>query len=116
MFEPETLTNVAKRTDELGQLARVFQGMAREVYAREERLRTEVAVLSEETGDRYRLILGKSASMNQAVDLAKRSRRAKRPFCSWAKVEPAKNSLPVPFTAGAIEAQTPLSPLTAWAL
>ena len=71
-FEPETLTDVAKRTDELGQLARVFQGMVREVYAREERLRREVAVLSEETGDRYRLILGKSASMNQAVDLAKK--------------------------------------------
>ena len=71
-FDPETLTDVAKRTDELGQLARVFQGMVREVYAREERLRREVAVLSEETGDRYRLILGKSASMNQAVDLAKK--------------------------------------------
>ena len=71
-FDPETLTDVAKRTDELGQLARVFQGMVREVYAREERLRREVAVLSEETGDRYRLILGKSASMNQAADLAKK--------------------------------------------
>jgi|GEM_PF-187588 len=72
VFEPESLTEVAKRTDELGRLARVFQGMAREVYAREERLKREVAVLSEETGDRYRLILGKSASMNQAVDLAKK--------------------------------------------
>jgi len=72
VFEPESLTEVAKRTDELGRLARVFQGMAREVYAREERLKRDVAVLSEETGDRYRLILGKSASMNQAVDLAKK--------------------------------------------
>ena len=72
VFDPETLADVAKRTDELGRLARVFQGMAREVYAREERLKREVAVLSEETGDRYRLILGKSASMNQAVDLAKK--------------------------------------------
>src|SRR5215831_10453734 len=72
VFEPETLTEVAKRTDELGRLARVFQRMAREVYAREERLKRDVAVLSEETGDRYRLILGKSASMNQAVDLAKK--------------------------------------------
>jgi Nif-specific regulatory protein len=71
-FEPESLTDVATRTDELGRLARVFQGMAREVYAREERLKREVAVLSEETGDRYRLILGKSASMSQAVDLAKK--------------------------------------------
>jgi nitrate/nitrite-specific signal transduction histidine kinase len=42
MFEPESLDNVALRTDELGQLARVFQRMAREVYARELRLRRQV--------------------------------------------------------------------------
>jgi DNA-binding response OmpR family regulator len=41
-FEPESLSGVAGRGDELGQLARVFQGMAREVYAREQRLRQEV--------------------------------------------------------------------------
>jgi DNA-binding NtrC family response regulator len=72
-FELESLTDVAKRTDELGQLARVFQNMAREVYAREERLKREVAVLSEETGERYRLVMGKSATMNQAIDLAKKT-------------------------------------------
>ena len=72
-FEPESLTDVAKRTDALGQLARVFQEMSREVYAREERLKREVAVLSEETSDRYRLVVGKSPSMNQAVDVAKQA-------------------------------------------
>jgi two-component system cell cycle response regulator len=43
-FDPDTLTleEVAARTDELGQLARVFQHMAREVYAREQRLRQQV--------------------------------------------------------------------------
>jgi DNA-binding NtrC family response regulator len=71
-FKAESLTEVSKRTDELGQLARVFQIMAREVYAREERLKREVEVLAEETGDRYQLVMGKSASMNQAVDLAKK--------------------------------------------
>jgi len=44
-FEPESLSEVAARTDELGQLARVFQRMAREVYAREQRLRQEVREL-----------------------------------------------------------------------
>jgi DNA-binding NtrC family response regulator len=71
-FDPQSLTEVLKRTDELGQLARVFQNMAHEVQAREERLKREVAVLSEETGDRHRLILGESAIMSQTVDLAKK--------------------------------------------
>jgi DNA-binding NtrC family response regulator len=72
-FDTESLTEVSNRTDGLGQLARVFQSMARKVYAREERLKREVGVLSEETGDRYRLVVGKSAKMNQAVDLAKKA-------------------------------------------
>jgi len=44
-FEPESLTSVAARPDALGQLARVFQRMAREVRAREERLKQEVREL-----------------------------------------------------------------------
>lgn len=44
-FEPESLSGVAERADELGQLGRVFQRMAREVYAREQRLRQEVSEL-----------------------------------------------------------------------
>jgi DNA repair ATPase RecN len=41
-FEPNSLNEVAARTDALGQLARVFQQMAREVRAREERLKQQV--------------------------------------------------------------------------
>jgi CheY-like chemotaxis protein len=44
-FDPETLAQVATRRDELGQLARVFRRMAREVYAREQRLKQEVQQL-----------------------------------------------------------------------
>jgi DNA-binding response OmpR family regulator len=44
-FDPETLDGVAGREDELGQLARVFQHMAREVYAREQRLKQQVEQL-----------------------------------------------------------------------
>jgi CheY-like chemotaxis protein len=44
-FDPETLARVATRRDELGRLARVFQQMAREVYAREQRLKQEVQQL-----------------------------------------------------------------------
>jgi CRP/FNR family cyclic AMP-dependent transcriptional regulator len=42
VFEPESLDEVALRTDALGQLARVFQRMTREVASREEHLRQQV--------------------------------------------------------------------------
>ena len=45
VFEPDRLDNVAARTDALGQLARVFQRMAREVRTREERLLQQVQEL-----------------------------------------------------------------------
>jgi two-component system cell cycle response regulator len=44
-FEPESLDEVAGREDALGQLARVFQRMAREVYEREQRLKAQVQQL-----------------------------------------------------------------------
>src|SRR5579884_2958038 len=42
---PASLAQVAERRDELGRLARVFQRMAREVYAREARLQQQVQTL-----------------------------------------------------------------------
>ncbi len=44
-FEPHSLNSVASRSDALGQLARVFQRMAQEVRAREERLKQQVQEL-----------------------------------------------------------------------
>ncbi|MCB0166809.1 MAG: response regulator [Anaerolineae bacterium] len=44
-FDPDSLAGVAAREDELGQLARIFQHMAREVYAREQRLKQQVKEL-----------------------------------------------------------------------
>ncbi len=44
-FNPESLSGVASRTDELGQLARVFTRMACEVIAREERLKKQIVDL-----------------------------------------------------------------------
>ena len=41
-FDPDDLAEVARRTDALGQLARVFQRMAREIYAREQCLQQQV--------------------------------------------------------------------------
>jgi len=44
-FECDSLAPVAKREDALGKLARVFQNMARQVYAREQSLREQVQAL-----------------------------------------------------------------------
>lgn len=44
-FEPTSLDGLAKRDDALGQLARVFQKMAREVRLREEKLKQQVTEL-----------------------------------------------------------------------
>ena len=45
-FDPTSLDTVSARSDALGQLARTFQLMAREVRAREERLRAQVRELT----------------------------------------------------------------------
>lgn len=45
-FDPASLDHAAARADELGQLARVFQRMAREVAAREARLQQQVRRLT----------------------------------------------------------------------
>ena len=44
-FEPQSLDGVAARDDALGQLARVFQLMAREVHLREQRLKQQLQQL-----------------------------------------------------------------------
>ncbi len=51
-FDPESLAPVAARGDELGQLARIFQQMAREIYAREQRLRRQIEQLRLDTEER----------------------------------------------------------------
>jgi HAMP domain-containing protein len=50
-FELDGLVEVAGRNDELGQLARVFERMAREVHAREQRLKEQVAELRMEVDE-----------------------------------------------------------------
>ena len=45
VYDPRSLDQVGQRTDELGQLARVFQRMANEVVAREQRLKQELQKL-----------------------------------------------------------------------
>lgn len=50
-YDPQSLNEVARRSDELGQLARVFQRMAHEVYSREQRLKAEIVALQIEVDE-----------------------------------------------------------------
>ena len=50
-YENGTLAQVAHRGDELGRLARVFDAMANQVRAREDRLKEQVAALRREIGE-----------------------------------------------------------------
>jgi sensor histidine kinase YesM len=53
-YDLEELDPVTQRTDEMGQLARVFQTMAREVHARERQLQRQVAQLKIEIDEAKR--------------------------------------------------------------
>lgn len=64
-FDPALLGPVAQRRDELGQLARVFTGMAGQVAAREEHLDSMVKLRTEELETRNRSLEGLSAALSK---------------------------------------------------
>ena len=64
-FDPALLEPVAGRRDELGQLARVFTGMAGQVAAREEHLDSMVKQRTEELETRNRSLEGLSAALSK---------------------------------------------------
>jgi class 3 adenylate cyclase/CheY-like chemotaxis protein len=70
-FDPASLRGVAERADALGQLARVFQRMAREVYAREQRLKHQLQQLRLDIEERQ-----KAAAETLAVYLPMDRRQA----------------------------------------
>ena len=83
-FDPDSLADVAGRTDALGQLTRVFQRMAREFYVREKRLKQQVAELRIEidkgkqaqqveqiTGsDYFKQLLGQAGQLREKLERA----------------------------------------------
>ncbi|RED27291.1 adenylate/guanylate cyclase [Rhodopseudomonas thermotolerans] len=64
-FDPALLAPVSERRDELGQLARVFTGMAGQVAAREEYLDSMVKQRTEELETRNRSLEGLSAALSK---------------------------------------------------
>jgi CheY-like chemotaxis protein len=66
-YQAGTLGVVAQRTDELGRLARVFDGMANQVRGREERLRRQVEALRREIAESRQVT--RSATPDEAPSL-----------------------------------------------
>jgi DNA-binding NtrC family response regulator len=66
-FDPNSLADVAARSDALGRLARVFQRMAHEVDVRQQHLQHQV---QEASKDRYKLgeIIGRSPVMQEVYE------------------------------------------------
>ena len=77
-FQSHTLDEVAARSDELGQLARVFQRMTEQVRAREEKLKQQVEELRVEIDQSRRMQqvseITKSDSFQQLKQKAKQLR------------------------------------------
>jgi len=84
-FDPESLTEVAARTDALGQLARVFQAMAREVDSREQRLQREVHELRIELDE---VQVGRQVSEITETDYFQNLKKKADQLRSRADVEP----------------------------
>ena len=82
VYIPEALDDVAQRTDALGRLARVFQGMMREVYTREQHFKKQIAELHIEIDEtRKALQVSEITETEYFQDLKQRAgalRRAKQ--------------------------------------
>jgi methyl-accepting chemotaxis protein len=77
-LDPESLGDIAKRTDELGYLARVFQQMAGAIYARSQSLKGEVQQLRTES-DRVKKMglvakVSQTAYLQQLLEKSKTTR------------------------------------------
>jgi HAMP domain-containing protein len=73
---PDRLDAISTRTDELGQMARVFQRMAREVYAREQGLRQQLQALRIEIDEvKKAKQVAELTGSNSFADLQERARQ-----------------------------------------
>ena len=97
-FEPERLVLTVQKALEL------------------ERLKREVEFLSEAVSERYRQVVGQSATMQQALEMAKKVAGATRPCYCSAKAVPAKSSLPGPSTTGSARGTKPFIAINCVAL
>jgi methyl-accepting chemotaxis protein len=66
-FDPKSIAPIAQRSDEIGQLAQVFEEMAEVVYTREQSLKDKVQQLMKETDQAKKAALAKQIAGNVDV-------------------------------------------------
>ncbi|MCT7962259.1 cyclic nucleotide-binding domain-containing protein [Laspinema sp. D1] len=83
-FDPNSLTEVTKRSDEVGQLARIFQDMANKIYAREQGFKNQLSLLQNETDKAKKAMLltqmSDSSYFQQLLIKSKRTRSKAEEF------------------------------------
>jgi methyl-accepting chemotaxis protein len=67
-FDPKSIAPIAQRSDEIGQLAQVFEEMAEVVYSREQSLKDRVQQLMKETDQAKKAALAKQIAGNLDVE------------------------------------------------
>ena len=77
-----------------------------------EGLKRELELFSEDADKRYRLVVGKSDKMNEAVETAKKAATSKATICCSERAAREKRFLPERFTIGVKEEASLSSPLT----
>ncbi|MCT7983096.1 cyclic nucleotide-binding domain-containing protein [Laspinema sp. A4] len=105
-FDPNSLTDVIKRSDEVGQLARVFQDMANKIYAREQGFKDQLNLLQTETDKAKKaMLLTQMSDSNYFQQLLIKSKRTRSKAEEFKKIDIGELLKKVSYFQGFSEAE-----------
>lgn len=90
-FDPNSLTEVTNRSDELGQLARIFEDMANKIYAREQGFKDQLNLLQNETDKAKKaMLLTQMSDSSYFQQLLMKSKRTRSKAEEFKKIDVAE--------------------------
>ncbi|MCT7954487.1 cyclic nucleotide-binding domain-containing protein [Laspinema palackyanum] len=90
-FDPNSLTDVLNRSDEVGQLARIFQDMANKIYAREQGFKDQLSLLQNETDKAKKaMVLTQMSDSTYFQQLLVQSKRTRSKAEEFQKIDVAE--------------------------
>ncbi len=90
-FDPNSLTKVTNRSDEVGELARIFQDMANKIYAREQGFKDQLSLLQTETDKAKKaMLLTQMSDSNYFEQLLVKSKRTRSKAEEFKKIDIAE--------------------------
>ncbi|MCT7973032.1 cyclic nucleotide-binding domain-containing protein [Laspinema olomoucense] len=105
-FDPNSLTEVVNRSDEVGQLARIFQDMANKIYAREQGFKTQLSLLQNETDKAKKaMLLTQMSDSNYYQQLLIKSKRTRSKAEEFKKIDIAELLKKVSYFQGFTESE-----------